>query len=257
MRVPLAEVEARRERLAKAVGRRQYASVAALCREFGVSEATLRRDLTALAGANRIVRTYGGALADYNREFASFDERAAENARAKERIAKAARALVKPKMTVFLDAGTTIHELARQLHTDGPQELRVVTNSIPTAETLGQSETMEVYLIGGRILQRQLVLLGREAERTAMAWSFDAVFLSAEGLENNKAWNSHEDVVRFQRLVMRRSTACYLCIDQSKFGVPGPIALAALEDFNRIFTDASQGQLADEGLKPPHVKRVK
>jgi len=257
MRVPLAEVEARRERLAEAVGRRQYASVAALCREFGVSEATLRRDLKALADANRIVRTYGGALADYNREFASFDERSAENAKSKERIARAARELIEPKMTLFLDAGTTVHELARQLQAHGPSDLRIVTNSIPTAETLGQAEGTEVYLIGGRLLQRQLVLLGAEAERAVKSWKFDAFFLSAEGVEGGRAWNSHEGVVSFQRVVMRRSESCYLCVDRSKFGTHGPTSLSPLNDFSRILTDATPGQLDAEGLRPPQMQNLK
>lgn len=256
MRVPLVEVEARRARLAEVVGRRQYASVASLCREFGVSEATLRRDLRALAEAHRIVRTYGGALADYNREFASFDERASENAGAKERIAQAAMRLIPRGGTIFLDAGTTIHALALRIQAEWKGALRVVTNCIPAAETLGQSEEIEVSLVGGRLLHRQLVTLGRQAEAALRGWEFDAFFLSAEGVSGGKAWNSHEGVVRFQRAVLRRSGAAYLCIDRSKLGASGPQPLAGLEEFARVLTDAPRAALLAEGVPSDRIKRV-
>lgn len=54
------KVEKRREAMLKAVLSGMN-DVAALCEHFGMSEATVRRDLRALAEERRIVRTYGGA----------------------------------------------------------------------------------------------------------------------------------------------------------------------------------------------------
>ena len=56
------KVANRREAMLKAV-LSGMTDVGALCEHFGMSEATVRRDLRALADEHRIVRTYGGAAA--------------------------------------------------------------------------------------------------------------------------------------------------------------------------------------------------
>ena len=117
MKVPLHLVHARRQQLADWMQQHGHVSLQEICTRFSISEATARRDLAALAADKRIVRTYGGALADYNRRFASFHERLQLASEAKCAIAKAALAFIRPKSRIFLDAGTTIYALAEALRT--------------------------------------------------------------------------------------------------------------------------------------------
>ena len=86
MRVPIHVVEARREKLAALIERYRYLPIGELCRRLDVSEATARRDLAALASRNKVKRTHGGALAEFNERFPSFHERQASSASATDSV---------------------------------------------------------------------------------------------------------------------------------------------------------------------------
>jgi DeoR/GlpR family transcriptional regulator of sugar metabolism len=69
MKVARHIIEARREAIAKLLSKVGYVPVLEICKQFNVSEATARRDLTELESQRRITRTHGGALSDFNRNF--------------------------------------------------------------------------------------------------------------------------------------------------------------------------------------------
>ena len=86
---------------------------------------------------------------------------------AKRRIAAAARELILPGTTCFLDFGTTAFALAEELRRQPPEDLRVITNNLPAAELLTATPGVRVYLLGGELLPRQSVLLGWRGVRRA------------------------------------------------------------------------------------------
>ncbi len=120
MRVPLHIVEKRREQLRNLIRTDGFLPIAEICRQLGVSEATARRDLVAIAAHGQITRTRGGALADYNTAFASLGQRAQRARTAKARIADAAIAQFPRTGVVFLDAGTTVQSIAFLPHFNKP-----------------------------------------------------------------------------------------------------------------------------------------
>ena len=136
MKSSLAEINARREGLATLLQREGYLSVSELAESFSVSEATIRRDLTALQKENRITRTYGGALSEYDALFVPFYQRNAQQRGLKGRIAREAARLIKRGNTLFLDAGSTVYALAERILEWDDGSLRIVTNSLPVAEVL-------------------------------------------------------------------------------------------------------------------------
>ena len=83
MKVARHIIEARREAIAKLLSKVGYVPVLEICKQFNVSEATARRDLTELENQRRITRTHGGALSDFNRNFPPLDDRKIEDAEAK------------------------------------------------------------------------------------------------------------------------------------------------------------------------------
>ena len=86
MKVARHIIEARRESIAKLLSKVGYVPVVEICKQFNVSEATARRDLTELENQRRITRTHGGALSDFNRNFPPLDDRKVEDAEAKRKI---------------------------------------------------------------------------------------------------------------------------------------------------------------------------
>ena len=236
-RVAQREIDGRRRAMTALLRERSYLPVGELCRRFGISEATARRDLVALSEQKAVVRTFGGAMADYDRRFTAFADRLKVAPRAKARIAAAAESLLSPGMTVFLDAGTTVFALAERLRRR-PVPLRVVSNSLAVAERLAGTKGVDVDLLGGRMLASQSVLLGEQACRAATFYRFDLAVLGAEGFDADGLWNSTDDVVALQQAVIGRSAQHAVCADAGKAGVRAPALLLPWDQLDLIITDA-------------------
>jgi len=199
MRVALHVVHARRDKLARLLYRHGYLPLAQVCQSLRVSEATARRDMAALVKDKLITRTYGGALADYDRRFPSFRERRHQSQAAKREIAQIGRSTIRAGMTVFFDAGTTVHAIAAALAARPVPRVSAVTNSLPVAQVLADVRGLAVQLVGGEFWARQSVLFGPQAQRSLRLWRFDLALLGAEGMTAAGVWNSQADVVAFQR----------------------------------------------------------
>jgi DeoR/GlpR family transcriptional regulator of sugar metabolism len=114
----------RRQAILRAV-RSGTAHVTALAEEFGVSEMTVRRDLHALARDGKLERVRGGAVNVESER--PFSEIAVERLEAKDRIGRAAAALVEDGETVMIDIGTTTLQAARHLR---GRSLTVITTNL-------------------------------------------------------------------------------------------------------------------------------
>jgi DeoR family fructose operon transcriptional repressor len=236
-RVAQTEIDRRRRDMTELLRQRAYLPVGELCRKFSISEATARRDLAALSRGKSIVRTFGGAMADYDRRFAPFADRLIVAASEKARIAAAAVRRIAPGMTVFLDAGTTLYAVA-DLLARRPLPLRVVTNSLAVSERLAPCKAIEVDLLGGRLLANQSVLLGPLTCRAAGFYRFDLALLGAEGFDQRGVWNSTGDVVALQQAVVRQSEHHAVCADGRKLGVSAPTFLLPWDAVDVLITDA-------------------
>ena len=239
-RVAQREIDGRRRAMTALLRARSYLPVGDLCRRFGISEATARRDLAALAEAKAVRRTFGGAMADYDRRFAPFADRLAVAAGAKRRIALAAAALVEPGATVFLDAGTTVFAVAERLRRRPVPAVTVVTNSLAVAERLAGARGVDVDLLGGRLLPSQSVILGDVARRAARAYRFDLALLGAEGFDAAGVSNSAADVVALQRAVAGRARRHAVLADATKAGVRALAPLMAWGEVDVLVTDAAE-----------------
>ena len=251
----------RRRRLEALVGRERYLPVGDLADRLGVSEATARRDLAALEGQNRLARTFGGAVAteetatsveEYDADFDSYADRAGESADAKKRIAAAVAALVRPGMTLFLDAGTTVGALA-EMFGDIPARrlrgVRVVTHSLPVAEKLAGVAAVEVHLPGGRLLGRQMIVLGDATRRALTGFDVHLACLGAEAVNGGGVFNSQKDVADLQRHAAMRAGKTVVMVDAAKLGRDAPARVLLPAEVDLLATDAAPEAVADAGLR--------
>lgn len=248
MRVPRQVVEARRSRLTELLLERGYLPISDLCEELGVSEATARRDLSALESEERITRTYGGALGEFNATFTSFRERLREGTDAKGSIARTAVSLVKRGMCIYLDAGTTAFAIAQELRRFRPENLTIVTNNLALLETLGSLSGAKTILLGGQLLERQSVLLGEEAVKAAASQKIDLAFLSAQGMNDEGLWNSQRDIIRLQQAVMKRAVRSCFCLDRSKLGRTAPERLVTWAKVGTLISNLSLPEFRQHGI---------
>ena len=226
----------RHQQIVAAVARHRRISVAALRRRLGVSDATLRRDLTLLAQSGQIVRAHGGVL---HPEAAAGEPAFARKARtapaAKKAIAALAAALVPDGATVFVDAGTTTLAAGRLLLVR--PDLTVFTNSLPLLEAAVPGGA-QLVAIGGEVRALSRALVGG----LAMDWlhhvRFDFALLGASGLDFADGASTTElSEAAVKKAALARAGRAVLLADAAKWDHPASIGFAPWADFDDWVTD--------------------
>ncbi len=247
----------RQTRLRQILAEQGMMSLEALAQQLDVSPSTIRRDLAELEQAGRVRRTHGGAVwlgADSTREPGrpyAFEQRLAYRSESKQKIARAARKLIRPGETILLDGGTTTYALASELL---GTPLQLVTNSLPIASLFQNDEHVELILSGGVVYPRYGVLLGPAAEAMLASIHAQRLFLSVAGLHEGGLYNQNMLLVQAERVMMRQSQQTILLIDSSKFGQQALVRLGDVESVETVITDANPPRaiadhLAERGVQ--------
>jgi len=230
-------------------------NVEQLSAALGVSEATVRRDLTMLAKQRHLVRTYGGAtaLVGAHEPEASLEERKATQRVQKDAIAQAAAAHVHDGDTVLLDGGTTCAALAQHLYSR--QGVHVVTNNLLAVMTLASAPGVRLTLIGGDLRGSSMSTLGPLAELSLSRLSVDKAFLGADGVvaefglceaSAQQAW--------LKECIINRAAQIIVLADSDKLGRARQQHWTPLDREWRLITDATDD---DAALAPFRaIKRV-
>lgn len=209
-----------------------------LTEKFGVSVATIRRDLDELESEGLIRRVYGGAvLADKKPyELPIFNTRVARNSAEKSMIGLAAAKLVAEGDTIVLDIGTTTLEVAR--HIGDVPHLTVLTNSLPVLNEL-VSTGVNVYALGGRLRSHELAIGGSMAEETLSSFFVDKAFIGAGGVTlENGITDYSPDSAQLCAAIMKRAHEIILVTDSSKFGKNVFCTVGSLDNISTIVTDS-------------------
>ena len=153
--------EQRAERILRELTQRRAATVADLCQVTGASEATIRRDLTALAKQGRLSKVHGGAVlrgGEFHGEELDMETKRGLCTEEKDRAARYAAGLIGGDDVVFLDAGTTVLQVAEHLRTS---KALFLTNSIECACRL-MERNLRTYVLGGTLKAGTMALIGAE-----------------------------------------------------------------------------------------------
>jgi DeoR/GlpR family transcriptional regulator of sugar metabolism len=230
---------------------RGHSTIAEIAQAVGASEPTVRRDLLALEAEGQIVRTHGGAqIAEASGIEIAFESREQINLPLKRAIGEAAFAVVRPDTSIFLDAGTTVLQLARRLRLN-PMPLRVFTNCLPVAQVLMGAPEVQVTLLGGTLRRENASMVGMLAEAALERLWFDQLFLGCGAIaEDGSISSADEQEARLNTLMVSRTRTPIVLTDADKFGRRLTYGVARLGEGTRVVTDTRlgadwQGRLAD------------
>jgi DeoR/GlpR family transcriptional regulator of sugar metabolism len=226
----------RRHRILEQVAERQTIHIAELAAELGVSEMTIRRDITRLERDGFLRRTYGGATAHLTRSMELlFNARALENAPAKRLIGMHAAETLAPDRTIFIGIGSTTEQFAMFL----PQreDLTVVTGSLPVASLLGTRKG-RVVVLGGSVLTDELACVGPVAAATVRRYHADMAVLGAAGVSARHGITELSDeAAEIQRLMIEHSDRLVIVADRSKLGEVTMASVATADRISTLITD--------------------
>jgi DeoR/GlpR family transcriptional regulator of sugar metabolism len=213
-------------------------SVSDLGERFGVSAVTVRNDLATLEQQGRLLRTYGGAMLkpDLSTEPLAFALRKDLHQSEKERIGRAAAALVRDGESIALDASTTAWQIAR--HLKNRQELTVITNGLFVALEFLNSPGVTVVMPGGSLRVASASLVGDQGACILERYHVQKGFFGAGGFtleEGLTDTNQYE--VELKQHMVERSKKVIAVVDSSKWGQVTFAALASVEQLDRVITD--------------------
>ena len=215
-------------------------SVHQLADKVGISLATLRRDLVEMEQNGQVQRLHGAArLASSASAEVAFSQRENTNLPAKRAIAISAQRRIRPGSVIFLDAGTTVLQLARRIRMS-PMPLTVFTNGLVVAQELISVPGVEVNLLGGRVRVENMSVAGAVAEGFLEKLWFDQLFLGASALDANFSVSSFDaDEARLNATMINRAAQVWVLADRSKFEQRATYAVCDLQPHHNLITDLS------------------
>lgn len=233
--------EVRREELARLVGERGFVRVADASARLGVSDVTIRGDLSALAAAGSVVRVHGGAMPAADRESpleASLTTDAAEKAA----IGRAAARLVSSGQSVYLDAGSTAMAVATALvERHDLRDLVIVTSGLTVALALEPAlPRFTVVVTGGTLRPLQHSLVNPFAAPMLDALRLDIAFIGCNGIHPvDGVTNVNLPEAEIKTRVLRASRRHVLVADATKLGRTEVAVIGAIADFDVLITAGS------------------
>jgi DeoR family fructose operon transcriptional repressor len=245
----------RQKTLLEYLGETGVVSIDRLCKQFDVSEMTIRRDLSELEKGGLLIRTHGGARLKEKAFFeVSFTAKAIQFVAEKKRIAEWAAKLVQDGDRILIDSGTTTGHFARLLK---DRRLTVVTNALNVAVDLIDGRQIDLHFCGGSLHRGPVAAVGNVAAKFFESIRCDRLFMGVEGIDDTGTMtvpDVNEALVK--QAMIRTAREVFVLADHSKFqrnslGVIGdlssvtglitgkeahPSALARLKGLTKVIT---------------------
>lgn len=211
--------------------------VAALAASFGVSGATIRRDLKALNDRRLLVRTHGGAVTNDVGIELPIRYKEARHHPEKRRVGLTAAGLVERGAVVGLTGGTTTTEVARALAER--DDLTFVTNALNIAAELVLRPTVRLLVVGGKARHASYELVGATAEAMLAAYHFDVLFIGVDGLAVTEGCTTHDEMEAHTDLAfIQRAQRTVVVTDSSKIGKVRFAKICDLRAISDLVTDS-------------------
>jgi DeoR family fructose operon transcriptional repressor len=202
---------------------------------LGVTDETIRRDLSRLEEQGVVRRAHGGAVALRSTDETDTSFRLREHAAEKVAIGKRAAVLVRDRSSIVLDSGTTTLCLAKALH--AKQDLVVVTTAVTNAIELVGNPRTTVVMTGGVIRPSTFGASGQLAAATLRGLHVDQAFIAIHSVsvEGGLTYPLFEEVDA-KRAMIEAATEVILLADHSKFGRQSLVRVAPITAVQRIVT---------------------
>ena len=229
--------EPRRMKILEWLQEEGSARVRDLSAAFGVSEATIRQDLERLDTDGHITREHGGAyLRSVPQQVESLSLHHVENMDRKQKIGRAAAALVSDHETIIINSGTTATQFAENLRVR--QNLNIITNALNIALMLGANPTNTVHMPAGQFKAPTLSLSGEKSVDFFVGIYAEKLFLATAGIsfEAGLTYPAIGDIY-VKRAMMKAASRVYLLADSTKIGRTSFCSLGGIGGIHTLITD--------------------
>ena len=229
----------RQEKIAQLLEQRGTLTVGEISQAFDVSEATVRRDLSALAERKMIRRVHGGAMRTHQvaTSEAPIMQRLEQHADIKQRIGQAAARLIQDGETILLIGGSTGAFVARELGNHA--NLTLITDSLIVANELVTQGMHKVIILGGSIDPDEFAVRGTLSRLFLSELQVDKVILGTKAISPQRGLSaeSAEEAELFRDCV-QAGHYIILVTDSSKFRQSALVRIAPVDILDVVVTDS-------------------
>ncbi len=224
----------RLDQILKIITINKYVTVQFLKDELHYSTATINRDLNILAEQKLIKRHYGSAELSSDHSvplrFRHHKMRAAKN-----KLGRAAAALVSDGDTIFIDATTTTQCMAQFL--TEKKDITVISNNMALIAYLSEYGINSICL-GGMVAEAPSMLCGIDTVEMVSKFKADKHFFTSGGVSpEGRIWGG--ELYAMLRKVMRENSEySYYLVDHAKYEEPhGKRTWCSFEEVDGVICD--------------------
>ena len=223
----------------KFVNDRSIVSVVELAGLLNASEATIRRDIHALADQGSIRRIRGGAEAVRPRHearlvgmpFAMSQQQCVAEKRA---IAQAAAKLIEGDESIIIQGGTTTFALVEFL---ADTDLDILTNSVPIAAKLLETSRNRITLPGGTLFREQNIILSPFDNDAIGNFRASTMFVGCYGIGRFGIMETDPLIVQAESRLLQRTERLVVMADSRKLRNRSSMIVAGLDRISVLVTD--------------------
>lgn len=222
----------RRVLITNIVIKNKIVHVHTLANEFNVSKMTIRRDLNKLEKEGLVIRTHGGAyFNDELSEQLDYQLKKEENKDIKNEIGLYAASLVKDNDTIAINTSTVTASVARFLI---DKKITVITNSLDVINTLADSETISLIVVGGNYIPKYRSFEGYKTIRDFSDHSYDLCFVGTNGIVGNNIYTGAKLESQAKKIIIQNSKQPYILTENSKWFKEGSHLIANINQVKII-----------------------
>lgn len=246
---------ARKAKIKELILEKKSVTVTELSKLFSVTEETIRRDLKSLEEEGVLTRTYGGAfIQDGVQNDININIRETLFVDSKEKIASKCAMFINHGDSIFLDASTTSLFIASKIKN---KRVTVITNSLKIANTLAESDSVRLILIGGVFYNQSMSFLGRSSLNALQNFYVDKAFISCRSISmEHGVTDSNEQQAEMRQLAINRANKIYLVVDYTKFNKTSFTNICSFDDINVLVVDRRIDDNWHNFLKEKNVEIV-
>lgn len=252
-------LERERHRLIqKLVDERAIVSVGELVELLGASEATVRRDINAMAERGEIKRVRGGAEALRPRHRSHLAGVPFELSRdvcvpQKRAIARAAAAMISPGESIIINGGTTTWRLAEFLR---DADLDILTNSFAIAAELLATSKCRITIPGGTVYRELNTILSPfQSDPVSHFWA-RTMFTGCFGINGFGMMENDPLYVQAGIRLIERAERIVVMADSRKLRQRSSMIVAGIDRVATLITDSGATREEIDALQRAGVEIV-
>lgn len=227
------QIDERHAQILNVVGSKGKVSVNEIAQLVGISEVTVRKDLSKLESRGLLRREHGfAAMLDSD----DVSKRLSFNYNVKRKIATIAAPCVKDGETVMIESGSCCTLLAEEL-VSTHRDLTIITNSVFIASFIRHIRNSKIILLGGEFQKEAQVMVGPLIQKCVENFYVDKFFIGTDGFNDFGAMSGEIMRAEAVRSMAVNAKRIIILTESKKFSQVGVVSLLPYEKISAIYTD--------------------